>query len=507
MFKLYLSKSTNTPQEPQLNEIYYNCTECSSHIQILSIKNNIIEFKCLNKNKSHKKILPIIEYINQMKNFNNKDINNDICLKHNKIYESYCLDCNKNLCNDCLKLREHFNHNKNNIIEAKPNKKELNIFENIINYYDKEIEKLENEKVKLRNHLKDKIGRFKNKLKEKRDIKINDNNNKKEKELKMNKQNFLDEIKKIKENYEKEIKLKKLEFLKKNKIICDKYKIKNEYNDIVYKKDIENLDMQYINIIQKYNLLKRIENLKYRKRLNEIIYYTYDRYNNNYYNAINIFNILRNYYIKNENIKNKKIIEQLNNEFKDIIKLENEKKINKNVEIRLYDNGKYEGEFKGDKREGKGIFKYNNGNIYEGDWKNNNIEGKGIFYSNNGDKYDGEWKANKFEGKGIFYYKSGDKYEGEWKNHKREGRGIYTYKSGSRYEGEYKTDKREGKGIYYWNDGDRYEGDWKKDKKDGKGVFYYKNGDREIGDYFNGRKVGKHVTFKVNGDIISNIYE
>ena len=52
----------------KLKEIYYNCTECSSPIEIIYIneKANIIEFKCL-KNKDHCKILSIKEYINQMK--------------------------------------------------------------------------------------------------------------------------------------------------------------------------------------------------------------------------------------------------------------------------------------------------------------------------------------------------------------------------------------------------------------------------------------------------------
>ena len=38
------------------NNIYYNCTECSSLIEILSINeyNNIIEFKCLNQHKNEK---------------------------------------------------------------------------------------------------------------------------------------------------------------------------------------------------------------------------------------------------------------------------------------------------------------------------------------------------------------------------------------------------------------------------------------------------------------------
>ena len=45
---------------------------------------------------------------------------------------------------------------------------------------------------------------------------------------------------------------------------------------------------------------------------------------------------------------------------------------------------RYEGDFKNDKSEGKGIIYYNSGNRYEGDFKNDNIEGKGIFYWNDG---------------------------------------------------------------------------------------------------------------------------
>ena len=109
----------------ELNELYYNCTECQSHIEILSIKEkeSIIEFKCLNNN--HRKKIPIKEYINKMKDFNNKNINDDICNNHNKKYKCYCLNCNKHICKDCLKSRNHINHNKCILIEFQPNEKEL----------------------------------------------------------------------------------------------------------------------------------------------------------------------------------------------------------------------------------------------------------------------------------------------------------------------------------------------------------------------------------------------
>ena len=37
-------------------------------------------------------------------------------------------------------------------------------------------------------------------------------------------------------------------------------------------------------------------------------------------------------------------------------------------------------------------------------------------YWENGDRYEGEWKNDEREGKGIYYLNNGDRYEGEWKN-------------------------------------------------------------------------------------------
>ena len=58
-------------------EIYYNCSECSSPIEIVSINENknIIEFNCLNKESNHPKniIMPLKEYIEKMKKYNNRN--------------------------------------------------------------------------------------------------------------------------------------------------------------------------------------------------------------------------------------------------------------------------------------------------------------------------------------------------------------------------------------------------------------------------------------------------
>lgn len=52
---------------------------------------------------------------------------------------------------------------------------------------------------------------------------------------------------------------------------------------------------------------------------------------------------------------------------------------------------------------------YANGSKYEGDWKNDIREGKGIFYFSNGDTYEGDFKNNIIDGNGTIHAKRDDK--------------------------------------------------------------------------------------------------
>ena len=107
-------------------------------------------------------------------------------------------------------------------------------------------------------------------------------------------------------------------------------------------------------------------------------------------------------------------------------------------EIKIYENGKYEGIIINGKREKYGIMEYNDGSKYEGEWKNDKQYGKGTFTANIANnnlylilhKYVGDFINDKREGNGIALYSNGNKYEGEWKNNKQYGKGIITYSSG-----------------------------------------------------------------------------
>ena len=326
-----------TPQ-PQIenNDLYYNCSECPSLIEIISINedNNIIEFKCLNKDKEYnheKKIIPIKEYLLKMENYRKKNIN-DKCKEHSCKYVSYCLDCNCHLCEECLKSRSHINHNKNNIIEIKPMKEELLIIEEIIKDYNIKIENLKNEKINKEKELKNTLNKNKEDEKKRIKEKIKIINNEKDEELKLNKEEFISDIEEIKKRYKKEIKERREKYEKKINEINNKYKLKNNKENIVYEFKIETLDKEYNEKIKNFKYDIKIEDMTNLKKINEIVYNTYNVCNDNYYNSVNINNILLSYY-KNEYIKNKIMKRILNNNYEEILKIilkkrEEDKKIN-----------------------------------------------------------------------------------------------------------------------------------------------------------------------------------
>ena len=59
----------------------------------------------------------------------------------------------------------------------------------------------------------------------------------------------------------------------------------------------------------------------------------------------------------------------------------------------------------------------------EYDWRDFKREGKGIYYWNDGGIFQGYFKDDKREGKEILYFNDGDRYEGDFKDGK-EGKGI-----------------------------------------------------------------------------------
>ena len=159
------------------NKILYNCSECASVIEIVSIDQDNIEFQCLN---NHNKKIAIKEYLEKMKEYNNIILNNNICNTHREEYVSYCFECKMHLCKECLKTGNHSYHFKINIIEIIPNDDVLKKIRNLININKIKIKKLNIKKKETENKINGILNENINKIK---DIKI------KEKEKKQNREN------------------------------------------------------------------------------------------------------------------------------------------------------------------------------------------------------------------------------------------------------------------------------------------------------------------------------
>lgn len=67
-------------------------------------------------------------------------------------------------------------------------------------------------------------------------------------------------------------------------------------------------------------------------------------------------------------------------------------------------------------REKRPPFTFKSGAIYDGEWKGNKKDGYGIQVWPDGAKYDGFWSNNRANGMGKFYHSDGDLFEGEWIN-------------------------------------------------------------------------------------------
>ena len=130
------------------NKILYNCTQCQSEIEIKKIDEDNIEFNC---NNNHNIKMKLKDYLATMKEYNNIKLNSNTCNMHKEEYISYCFECNKHLCKECLKKREHSYHYKINIIEIIPSNDILIKIRNLIKKNKTKIETLNKIKTKTIN--------------------------------------------------------------------------------------------------------------------------------------------------------------------------------------------------------------------------------------------------------------------------------------------------------------------------------------------------------------------
>ena len=324
--------SNDAPPPEKININYSNnllpCPECYSLIEILSLneENQILEFQCTKNNHNKSKILiseylEIIEKNNKLKNI--KEFKDQCEIHENNYFKSYCFNCKNHLCNECLRNGTHINHKKNNIIEIKPLDKELKIIEEVISDYKIKLSKLKEEKKVKERELKVELKNEKNKENNllKKEIRLLYLKNKIESEQNVKK--YLSEIKEIKKKYEEEIKKVKIKYDEYSNKINNKYKLKKEKQKIKYNLKIDELNISYKNKIDSFQFEKKIRNIHNFIKLNKNIFDLYKSYNNNYFNAMNINNILVSY--ANNKLINEKMKKILDKDYEMVINMVKDK--------------------------------------------------------------------------------------------------------------------------------------------------------------------------------------
>tara|TARA_B100001057_G_scaffold153147_1_gene153279 strand:- start:1231 stop:2679 length:1449 start_codon:yes stop_codon:yes gene_type:complete len=161
-----------------------------------------------------------------------------------------------------------------------------------------------------------------------------------------------------------------------------------------------------------------------------------------------------------------------------------------------YSDGTYEGNLINNKREGYGRFIFNDGTIYEGEFSGDKINGKGNMVWENGSLYQGNYLDGKRHGFGKFKWPNGDIYEGEFKDGNLDGIGKMIQKKVGIYEGEYVDGKRNGSGKFKWPNGDLYVGEFKDGKLNGYGKMIRKDGSEDDGKWLNGTLLNKENSSK-----------
>ena len=140
---------------------------------------------------------------------------------------------------------------------------------------------------------------------------------------------------------------------------------------------------------------------------------------------------------------------------------------------------------------GKGL-RYNKeiNHIYKGDFLNGLRHGVGKDYRNNS-KYEGDFRKDKKCGKGKIVFDSGDTYEGEFNDNKFNGYGHYIwFKNHHEYKGNYLNGKFHGEGFYKWGKNEYYNGEYVNGVKEGEGEICYADGKKFFVNFTNGKPNG-----------------
>ena len=114
----------------------------------------------------------------------------------------------------------------------------------------------------------------------------------------------------------------------------------------------------------------------------------------------------------------------------------------------------YEGGWKDDLQHGRGWMTYSDGSRYNGEWVMGQRHGKGEMNwidggPYGGTYYQGDWRNDKKEGRGLLRDRYEGTYNGDWRDDRSEGFGKATWRNGDWYQGGVADGKPEGRGVFY----------------------------------------------------------
>lgn len=95
----------------------------------------------------------------------------------------------------------------------------------------------------------------------------------------------------------------------------------------------------------------------------------------------------------------------------------------------------------GNCNDGKGTYKFTNGDLYEGNFTDSHLNGYGIYTDAMGNVYTGNFKNDKFNGVGMFVRTDKTKYIGEFVDGKRQGLGTQWYSDSYKEKGKWDNDR------------------------------------------------------------------
>ncbi|CCW69249.1 unnamed protein product [Phytomonas sp. Hart1] len=236
---------------------------------------------------------------------------------------------------------------------------------------------------------------------------------------------------------------------------------------------------------------------------------------------------------------------------------------NTNIEVKQYtyrSGAVYKGTFDGVKRSGRGYWRHPKGEVYEGEYKNNKEEGLGVYkFEGTGKIYIGQWLNGKMNGCGVYFFNLEHTvyFVGNYVDDQRHGLGHYSYESGilttqqwdmgqliheesstpleqvnvaiqiqnfisevrvvaplelgevpsskihtfqfsygATYTGQYLGTKKHGQGYWLHPEGDSYEGQFENNKHNGWGVYIVgRSGKKFVGSWRDGKMNGIGIYF------------